>query len=106
MKVHAVENGLHNFAAYVFEIDVDATGSGSDELSLPAGMLVIDGRIEAKIIFDPLTFFIGTRDADDTAAMNFADLSGDAASGAGGGGNDESLAGLRPADIEDPKISG
>ena len=106
VEVHAVEDGLHDFAADVFEIDVDASGSGGDELSLPVRVFVVDGSIEAEILFNPFAFFIGAGNANDAAAVNFADLSDDAAGGAGGGGNDEGFAGLRFADIEQTEISG
>ena len=106
VEVHAVEDGLHDFAADVFEIDVDASRSGGDELSLPARIFVVDRSIEAEILFDPFTFFIGAGNANDAAAINFADLSDDAAGGAGGGGNHQGFAGLRFADIKQTEISG
>jgi hypothetical protein len=51
VKVHAVEDRLHDFTVDIFEIDVDAFGSGGSELRLPVGMLVVDGGGEAKIVF-------------------------------------------------------
>jgi len=35
VKVHAVEDRLHDFTADIFEIDVDTFGSGGSELRLP-----------------------------------------------------------------------
>ena len=69
-------------------------------------MLVIDGSVEAEIVFNPLTFFIGAGNADDAATVDFADLTGNAAGGSGGGGDDESFAGLRLADFEKAEVGG
>src|SRR5579859_5509101 len=69
-------------------------------------MLVIDGGVEAEIVFNPFTFFIGAGDADYTAAVDFAKLADDAAGGAGGGANDERFARLGLADVEETEIGG
>jgi len=58
-------------------------------LGFPVGMFVVDGGVESEIVFDPLTFFIGSGDANYTAAVDFAELANDAAGGACGGGDDE-----------------
>lgn len=106
VKVHAIEDGVHNLPADVFEIDIDAIRSGGDELGFPAGMLVVDGVVETEIVFNPLTFFIRAGNADDMAAMDFADLSGNTTGGAGGGGNYESFTGLRLGDFQQAEIGG
>ena len=106
VEIHAVENGLHDFAADIFEVDVHAFGCGGGELGFPIGMLVVDGGVEAEIVFNPFTFFIGAGDADDAAAVNFAELADDAAGGSGGGGNDERFAGLGLADFEEAEVGG
>src|SRR5215469_3510761 len=106
VEVHTVENGLHDFSADVFKIDVDASGSRGDELSLPVGMFVVDGGVEAQIVLNPVAFFIGTGDADDAATVNFAELSGDATGGTRGGRNDESFTRLWFGHIEQAEISG
>jgi len=69
-------------------------------------MLVVDGGVEAEIVFNPLTFFIGAGDADYAAAVDFAELADDAAGGAGGGGDDEGFAGFRLADFEETEVGG
>lgn len=106
VKIHSLENGLHDFTADIFEIDVDTTGSGGDELRFPVGMLVVDGGVEAEIVLNPFAFFIGAGDANDAAAVNFAELSGDTAGGAGGSGNDKGFAGEGLGKVEECKISG
>lgn len=106
VEVHAVENGFHDFAADVFKVDIDTVGSGSSKLFLPLGVLVVDGGVEAEVVFNPFTFFVGTSDADDAAAVNLANLAGDAAGGTGGGGDDQGFTGLRLADLEQAEVGG
>ena len=100
MKVHALQDRLHDFTADIFEIDVDTFGSGGSELRFPVGMLVVDCGSEAKIVFDPITFFIGAGGADKVAAVDFAQLADYASSGAGSRRDDEGFAGSRFADLE------
>src|SRR5882762_3719468 len=69
-------------------------------------MLVVDGDVEAEIVFNPFTFFIGAGDTDDAAAVDFSELADDAAGGSSGGGDDEGFAGLRLADFEEAEIGG
>ena len=69
-------------------------------------MFVVDGGVESEIVLNPLTFFIRAGDADDAAALYFANLADNASGGAGGGGNDESLTGLRLADFEKAEVGG
>src|SRR6266481_2243896 len=69
-------------------------------------MLVVDGGVEAEIVFDPFTFFIGAGDANYAAAVDLAELADDAAGGASGGGDDEGFAGLGFAYFEEAEIGG
>jgi len=55
-------------------------------------MLVVDGGIETEILGDPGAFLARTGDTNDAAAVNLADLPGDAAGGASGGGDNERFA--------------
>ena len=104
VEIHAIENGVHNLTADVFEIDVDTFRSCRRELLFPVRMFVVDGGVEAEFVFNPPAFFIGTGDADNTAAVDLADLAGDTASCAGCARNDEGFAGLRFADVEEAEI--
>ncbi len=106
VEIHAVEDGLHDFSANVFEVDVHSLGGGGGELGFPLGMLVVNGGVKAEIVFNPLTFFIGAGDADDVAAVNFAELSNDAARGPGGGGDDEGFAGFGLSNFEEAEVGG
>ena len=106
MKVHPVEHGLHDFPTDIFKVDVNAIGSGSGELLFPRGVFVVDGGIEAEIVHDPSAFFIASGDTNNAAAVNFANLPGDASGGAGGSGYDQGFARLRFADFKKAEISG
>src|SRR5208337_4275756 len=106
MKVHAVEHGLHDFPTNIFEIDINAVGSGGSKVLLPAGVFVVDGGVKAELVLDPLAFVVAAGDPNDAAAVNFADLAYDAAGGASGRGDDQGFAGLRLADFEKAEIGG
>src|SRR5258707_12226571 len=69
-------------------------------------MLVVDGDVEAEIVFNPFTFFIGAGDTDDAAAVDFSELADDAAGGSSGGGDAEGFTGLRLGDFEEAEIGG
>ena len=104
VKIHAIENGLHDVSRRRFQSRCRCRWAWRRLVFLPIGKLVIDGGIKAEIVLNPLTFFIGTGNADDAAAVNFADLTGNASSGAGRRGDDESFAGLGFADFEKAEI--
>src|SRR5258708_39083566 len=103
VKIHAVQNFLHDFPADIFKIDVDAIGRGGGQLFLPVRMLVVDGGVETEILGNPSAFVVGAGYADDSAAMNLSNLSDDAAGGAGRGGDDERLAFFRLGDFHAEK---
>src|SRR5260370_1059607 len=87
-------------------IDINAFGRGGCELFFPVGMLVVDRGVEAELLGNPLALFIGSRDADHAAAMNFADLPGDAAGSARRGGNHQRFALLRLSYFHHAEVSG
>src|SRR5438309_8159270 len=99
MKIHPAQDFLHDFAADIFKIDVNAFGSGAGELFLPVRMLVVDGGIETKILGDPGALVIRAGNPNDAAAVNFSNLPGDAAGSASGGGDDKGFALLRRRDF-------
>src|SRR5258708_29888994 len=105
MKIHAAQDFLHDFSADVFKIDVNAIGSGDSEFFFPVRMLVVDSSVEAEILGDPGAFVIRAGNANDAAAVNLSNLSGDAASGAGGGGDDERFAFLGRGYLHSEKSS-
>src|SRR5271170_4668376 len=69
-------------------------------------MLVVDGSVKSYVIFEPLAFFVGSGDANDAAAMDFADLAGNTAGGARGGGDDERFSFLGLTYFSHSEISG
>src|SRR5439155_20900554 len=101
----AVQNFLHDFAADIFKINVNAVGSRGGQFFLPVGVLVVDGSVETEFLGDPGAFFIGAGDADDAAAVNLANLPGDPAGGSGSGGNDQRFAFLCRGDFHSEKCS-
>src|SRR5260370_25632303 len=105
MKIHAVQDFLHDFAADIFQINVDDAGRGGGELFLPVRMLVVDGRIETEILGNPGAFVVGAGDTDDAAAMNLSNLPSDASGGASGGGDDEGFALFRRRNLHAEKSS-
>src|SRR6266481_8972008 len=105
MKIHAVQDFLHDFSADVFKINVDTIWSGGGELFLPVRMLVVDGGVKAEILGDPGALVVGAGDANDPAAANFSNLPGDAASGARRGRDDERFAFLGRGDFHSEKSS-
>ena len=88
VKVHAIQNFLHDFAADVFKINIDAVGSCSGQLFFPVRMLVVDGGVEAEIFGDPGTLLVAAGDAHNAAAVNLSDLSSDASRSSSGGADD------------------
>src|SRR5204862_4289437 len=103
MEIHAAEHRLHDVAADVLKIDVDALGSGCGKFFLPVRMLVVDGGIEAEILGDPCAFVVAAGDAHDAAAVNLSNLPDDAAGGASGGGHDERVAFFRLGNLPPEK---
>src|SRR4029079_5962076 len=62
--------------------------------------LVVDARIETELLHDMIAFDFTAGDSDHMATPGLAQLSDDAAHRTGGRGNDERVAGLRLADLE------
>src|SRR5207249_7680478 len=58
VEVHQPKNGLHDFSAYVLEVDVDAIGNGGSEFTFPIAMLVVDGGVKAEVFTKPVAFVV------------------------------------------------
>jgi hypothetical protein len=97
---------VHDFAANIFKIDVHALRGGGGELRFPVRVFVVDGRVEAEFAGEPLAFVVRAGDADHAASVDLADLPGNAAGGARGGGNHERFAGLRLGHVGHAEIRG
>ena len=103
VKIHEAEDGVHDFAADVLEINVNTLWNGRGEFCFPVGLFVVDGRIKAEVFRDPIAFFVAAGDAHDAAAVNLSDLSDDATGCACGRGNDERFTFLRLRDFHAEK---
>jgi hypothetical protein len=106
VDIHAVHDGLHDVAADVFEIDVDAIGRGSGQFFFPIGLFVVDGGVEAEVVLNPFTFFVGPGDADDAAAVDLAKRPRNAAGGASRGGDNQRFTLVGPADLQQAEVGG
>ena len=92
-------------AADILEVDVDAAGAGGVELGGELGAVVEAGGVAQRL--DGEAAFLGAAgDADGAGAGEEGELAGDGAHGAGGGGDDDGLAGLGLADIGHAEIGG
>ena len=106
VKVHAIENRVHDFATHIFKVDVDTLGSGGNELFFPLRVFVVDGGVEAEVVEQPEALFVASGNSHHAAAIHFAELTGDAAGGARSGRDDKRFASFRLADIEQAEIGG
>src|SRR5690349_23535636 len=68
-------------------------------------MLVVDGGVEAELLGDPGTFFVGAGNAHNAAAVDLSDLSSDASRSSSGRGHDERFAFLGCGDFHAKKSS-
>ena len=100
--VEAREDRVHDVAASVFEVDVDAVGCRRGELGGPVFGAVVDGRVEAEPVGQQRALLGATGDPDDARAIGLGQLAGDRADRAGRGRDDDCLARLRLADVADP----
>jgi len=105
VQVHARENSVHDFAADVFEINVDAMGSGGGQFFLPVWMFVVDSNVKAEVLRDPRAFVVATCDANDVTSVDFAKLPNDTAGCAGRGRDDKSFAFLGLGDFHTKESS-
>ena len=72
-------------AADILEIDVYAFGRRGLECRAKLAFLVVDGSIQAELLFQPHAFLLGARAADHVATFDLGNLRRDAADRAGGG---------------------
>ncbi len=67
---------------------------------------MIEALVEAELLLDVVAFLLAAGDADRARALDFCNLADRRADRAGGRRDDDSLAGLRLADIQEPGIGG
>src|SRR4051794_10358822 len=90
----------------VIEIDVDAARRGGAKCLEYRAVRVIDRGVKAEFGGEPIAFFLAAGDADDATALYLRDLTNQRADRSGGGRDDDSLAGLGFADVEQSEIGG
>src|SRR5690606_22660818 len=90
----------------ILEIDVDAIRRRGGKLLAPVGALVIDRGIEAEVLDDMAALVRPARYADSATALDLRDLADDGTDGARSGRNDNRLARLRAANLQQAEIGG
>ena len=94
-------------AADIVEIDVDAVGAGRAQRRVEVLLgLVVDAGVEAELVLHEGALLRAAGDADHAAAHDLADLAHHLADRAGRRRDDDGLARLGLADIEQAEIGG
>ena len=106
LAVDARQHGVEDLAADVVEVDVDAFRAVRLQAVLDRAGLVVDAGVEAELLDDPLALRRAAGDADDAAALDLRELADGLADRAGRARDDDRLAGLRLADVEQAEVAG
>ena len=104
--VEAREDRVHDVAADVLEVDVDAVGGRRGELGGPVVGAVVDGRVETELFGQQRALLGSAGDPDDACAVGLGELARDRADRARRGRDDDRLARLGLADVADPDPRG
>ena len=94
--------GVHDVAADVFEVDVDAVRGGFRKLGGPVVGAVVDGRVEAEPLGHQRTLLGPAGDPDDARTRGLSKLTRDRADRPGRRRDHDRLPRLRPADVAHP----
>ena len=105
-RVEQRKHRLEHRAADVLEIDVDAFRAGFLQLRGKLRIAVVKAIVEAEFVLDVVAFVLAAGDAHGARALDPGDLPDRRADRAGSGGDDDGLAWLRLADVEQPGIGG
>ena len=97
--VHPRDDGVHDVAADVLEVDVDPVRAEPVQGRADVLALVVDGPVEPEFAGQPVALGLAAGDADHAGALQLGDLADDRADRTGGGGDDDGLARLRLADL-------
>ncbi len=103
-QVHAAHHRLHDRAADLLEVDVHALRRQRVEPLADVLVLVVDRRVEAELVGKIAALLRAAGDADDMQALDLADLADDLPDAAGGRRDDQRLAFLRLADVQQAEI--
>ena len=106
-RVDEPKHRIGDRAAHVVEVNVDPVRTQLFEcLVVILRRLVIEARVEAEFLGEVVDLVVRTGDADNPATLDLGDLSDERADRAGCPGNDDRLAGLRIANVEQAKVAG
>ena len=98
--------GVEDLTADIFEDHVDAVRAVLVELADHAFGLVVDGGVEVELLGEPGALGVAAGDAHHPTADDLSDLADDGSHRSGGAGDDQCLAGLRFAHVEEPEVGG
>src|SRR5262249_7321018 len=98
--------GVEDLAADVVEVDVDPLGAELAQARRDVLALVVDRRVEVRLLGEPATLFGAARDADHAATLELRDLSRHRAGRPGRARDHDGPAGLGLAQIEQPEVRG
>src|SRR3546814_9075841 len=90
--------------AGVVEEHVDPLGAQLAEPGRHVVGAVVDGAVEAEVVYQPGALLVGAGDPDHPAAEDLGDLHGDRAGGARGGGDHDGLPLLDLADVGEADV--
>ena len=105
LEVEAHEDLVHDLAADVLEVHVDAVRRGGRELLAPVGGRAVHAGVEAKLLDGVPALLRAARDPHRAGAARLDDLAGDRADGAAGRRDHHGLARLRLHELE-PDVGG
>jgi hypothetical protein len=90
--LEAQEDGVHDLATDVLEVEVDPVRRGCGEVLAPGLGVSIDAVVEAERVDDVATLLAASGDTHHGRASRLRELAGDRSDSPGGGGNDDGIA--------------
>ena len=104
-RVEHRDHGIGDRAADVVEVDVDALGAQLAQLfDVVLGGAIVERAVEAQLVDDIASFFVVSRNAHGAATFDLGDLADDRADGPGRARDEDGLARLGRADVEQAEI--
>ena len=103
-RIEAGEHTVHDRAADVFEVDVDAVRGRAGELIGEVVRAVVDASVEAEVVDDVRALRRAARDADRATPAELRELTDDRAHRARRCRHDDGLAGLRFRELEETVV--
>jgi hypothetical protein len=90
--------------ADIVEEDVDAVGCLLAQLVIEPSGLVVNGRVEAKLLDQHPAFLLAAGDTDDFGSLDLRDLADGCADAACGTGDEHSVSLADLSDVEQPEV--